>query len=74
VPSQSTASRFFGVFTPPANDRLARLHGWAGREAGWDRDSEPANDLAAEAFSGDGSDEAEAQIGKKPKFRWKIVA
>jgi hypothetical protein len=29
VPSQSTLSRFFGVFTQPANDRLARLHGWA---------------------------------------------
>jgi len=28
-PSQSTLSRFFGVFTQPANDRLARLHGWA---------------------------------------------
>jgi hypothetical protein len=27
VPSQSTLSRFFGVFTQPANDRLARLHG-----------------------------------------------
>jgi hypothetical protein len=29
VPSQSTLSRFFAVFTQPANDRLARLHGWA---------------------------------------------
>ena len=29
VPSQSTFSRFFSVFTQPANDRLARLHGWA---------------------------------------------
>lgn len=29
VPSQSTLSRFFGVFTQPANDRLARMHGWA---------------------------------------------
>jgi len=29
VPSQSTLSRFFGVFTQPANDRLVRLHGWA---------------------------------------------
>lgn len=29
VPSQSTLSRFFAVFTQPTNDRLARLHGWA---------------------------------------------
>lgn len=29
VPSQSTLSRFFGVFTQRANNRLARLHGWA---------------------------------------------
>ena len=29
VPSQSTLSRFFAIFTQPANDRLARLHGWA---------------------------------------------
>ena len=29
VPSQSTLSRFFAVFSQPANDRLARLHGWA---------------------------------------------
>jgi hypothetical protein len=29
VASQSTLSRFFAVFTQPANDRLARLHGWA---------------------------------------------
>jgi Transposase DDE domain group 1 len=29
IPSQSTLSRFFAVFTQRANDRLARLHGWA---------------------------------------------
>src|SRR5512144_3287407 len=29
VASQSTLSRFFALFSQPANDRLARLHGWA---------------------------------------------